>query len=115
MVSNPNSTYFSESDFLSSVEKVKTAGIKAVCLAHFGCLLDDEGMDFLDQTVAMYERWIEVLSQHEDRIDDFDFLTSTMLEKAYDHLPEKFRKLIFEPMKDAVKLAALSYKSRRMS
>lgn len=115
VVSNPNSTYFSESDFLSSVEKVKSAGIKAVCLGHFGCLLDDEGMDFLDQTVAMYERWMEVFSQHEGRIGDLDFLTSTMLEKVYDHLPDQFRKLLFEPMKHAVELAAVSYKSRCMS
>jgi len=115
VVPNPNTIYFSESDFLSSVEKVKTSGFKAICLTHFGCLMDDEGMDFLDQTVAMYERWIEVLSQHEDRIDELDFLTSTILVKAYDHLPEKFIKLIFEPLKDAVKLAAVSYKSRRMS
>jgi len=115
VVSNPNSTYFSESDFLASVEKVKTADIRAVCLAHFGCLLDDEGMDFLDQTVAMYERWMKVFSENEESIADLDFLTSTMLEKAYDHLPEKFRKLIFDPMKVAVKLAAVSYKARCMS
>lgn len=114
LVPNPNTIYFSESDFFSSVEKVKTSGFKAVCLTHFGCFRDKEGIGFLDQTVAMYNRWIEILSQHEDRIDEFDYLTSTILAKAYDHLPKKFMKLIYEPLKDAVKLAALSYKFRCM-
>ena len=114
VVPNPNTIYFSESDFLSSVEKVKSAGFRALCLTHFGCLMEDDGMDFLDQSIAMYKRWIEVFSQHEDRIDELDFLTSTLLVNAYDHVPEKFIKLIYEPLKDAVKLAAVSYKSRRM-
>lgn len=113
VVPNPNTVYFSESDFLSSVEKVKSADFKALCLSHFGCLMDEDGMDFLNQSIAMYERWIEVFSQHEDRIDEFDFLTSTMLAKAYDHFPKKFLELIYEPIKKAVKLAAVSYKLRR--
>jgi glyoxylase-like metal-dependent hydrolase (beta-lactamase superfamily II) len=114
VVPNPNSIFFSESDFLSSVKKVKTAGIKAVCLSHFGCLMGDEGMAFLDRTVAVYDQWMEIFSRNEGRIDELDFLTSTILEKAYGHLPEAFRKLIYEPMKDAVKLAAVSYRSLRM-
>ncbi|MFO7963059.1 MAG: MBL fold metallo-hydrolase [Desulfobacterales bacterium] len=112
VVPNPNTIYFSESDFFSSVEKVKKSGFKAICLTHFGCLMDNEGMEYLARSVAMYERWIEIFSQQEDRIDDLDFLTSTITARVYDYLPEKFIKLIYEPLKDAVKLSALSYKSR---
>ena len=57
---------------------------------------------------------MEILSENLDRIDDSDFLTSTLLVKAYGHLPEKFLDLVYKPLKDAVKLAALSYKRRRM-
>jgi glyoxylase-like metal-dependent hydrolase (beta-lactamase superfamily II) len=113
VVANPNSSFFSEDDFLSSVEKLKAEGIRAIGLGHFGCLLDEEAAEFLDQTVDMYHHWMRVFHQHEDRIDNGDFLTQAILENAYGYLPERFREILFEPMKGAVEMAAVSYKSRR--
>ena len=112
LVPNPNTIYFSESDFLSSVKKVKMSGFKTLCLTHFGCLVGEEAMDFLDRSVAMYERWTEVFKQNEERIDDLDFIMSAILTQAYGHISEKFIQLIYKPLNDAVRLAALSYHQR---
>jgi len=109
IVSNPNSTFWSESDFLESIDTLKSLGIRTIGLAHFGLITGDDARNFLNDTVDMYRKWMTVLSDHTDRIDDFPFLVKCLLEKAYGHLPDRLKELIQPGLMEAVEMAAVAY------
>jgi glyoxylase-like metal-dependent hydrolase (beta-lactamase superfamily II) len=109
IVPNPNSPFWNEGDFRRSLEILKFLEPKTICLAHFGCLSDLDAKRFPDDSLSMYEKWMEVLDQNSERLEDISFLVDLLWEKVYYYIPTEFRALIQPGLADAVDLAARTY------
>lgn len=112
VVPNPNSPFWNEKDFRRSLELLKSLKPKTICLAHFGCLSDSDAQSFADETLAMYERWMEILIQNSGRLGDISFLVDLLWEKVYSYIPAKFKPLIQPGLTEAMDLAARAYASQ---
>jgi glyoxylase-like metal-dependent hydrolase (beta-lactamase superfamily II) len=109
IVSNPNSEFWNEADYLQSLETLKALGVKTIGLAHFGCLTGDEAARFLDDSVATYKKWMSVLAQHMDRIDDIPYLVEILWADVYSHMPDKFKAMVLPGLMEALEMAAGAY------
>ena len=109
LISNPNSTFWNEKDFLSTVDTIKRLDVNTIGLAHFGCLTGGDAAGFLDDTAQMYQRWMDILSAHMDRIDDIPFLVDVFIDKVYGHLSERLKEVIRPGLADPVGMAAGAY------
>lgn len=113
IVPNPNSDFFDEGAFYQSLDTLNKLDIQGVGLGHFGYLQGDEAQSFLDETRQMYDRWMEIFRENRDKIEDFPFLTRTLMAKLYSHFPKQFQDLFYEGLFEAVALAAASYIGRQ--
>jgi len=109
IVSNPNSTFWRERDFLDSIDTLKSLDIQTIGLSHFGLITGDDAQNFLDDTVDMYRKWMAVFSDHMDKLDDIPFLVKLLLEEAYSHLPDRLKGLIQPGLMEAVEMGATAY------
>ncbi|MBI4766218.1 MAG: MBL fold metallo-hydrolase [Deltaproteobacteria bacterium] len=109
IVPNPNSPFWSEKDFRRSMDLLKSLEARTICLAHFGCLSGSDAQRFPDDSLSMYERWMEILSQNSGRLEDIPFLVDLLWEKIYHHIPKEFRAQIQPGLTDAMDLAARAY------
>ena len=80
---NANSIYWKEKDYLESIEKMKSLDIEYLCIAHFGVLTEDDIPNFIDKSVSMYFRWMEVFERYSDRIEDYNFIVNQIWDKVY--------------------------------
>jgi glyoxylase-like metal-dependent hydrolase (beta-lactamase superfamily II) len=109
IVPNPNSPFWNEKDFRRSLDLLKSLKAKTICLAHFGCLSGLDAQRFPDDSLSMYERWMEILSQNPERLEDIPFLVDLLWEKIYHYIPAKFRALVQPGLTEAVDLASRAY------
>jgi glyoxylase-like metal-dependent hydrolase (beta-lactamase superfamily II) len=109
IVPNPNSPFWNEKDFRRSLDLLKSLEPKTICLAHFGCLSDLDAQRFPDDSLLMYERWMEILYQNSGKLEDIPFLVDRLWEEVYSHIPSEFRALVQPGLTDAVDLAARAY------
>ena len=109
LISNPNSTFWNEGGFLTTIDRIRDLDAEMISLAHFGCLTGDAARGYPDQAVATYRKWMDVLSGSKDKLDDIPFLLERLRENVYDRLPEKLWNLIQVGMTDAVEMAAGAY------
>lgn len=111
-VPNPNSEFWDEAAFYQSIDTLKSIGIKGLGLGHFGCLLGDEAQIFLDETVQMYNRWMEIFKQNRDKLDDIPELVQILIREVYTHLPQEMHQIASEALVGAVGLAAGAYQDK---
>lgn len=109
IVPNPNSPYWNEKDFRRSMDLLKSLKAKTICLAHFGCLSAVDAQRFPDDSLSIYERWMEIFYEHSGKIEDIPFLVEVLWEKVYPHIPAVFRPLVHPGLTEAVDLAARAY------
>lgn len=114
VVSNPNSTFWNEADYLQTIDTLKTFDIKTIGLSHFGCLTGDDASNFLDDTVDTYNKWMRVFSQNEDRIDDISYLLDQLWSAVYNNFPDKLKALVRPGMMEAIEMAAGAYAKQRL-
>jgi len=112
-VCNPNSSYWNEEDFLKTIDRLKKTDYKSLCLAHFGCLTDDEAGQFPSESLSMYRQWMGLFAENVERIDDISFLADLMWSSVYPLAPEDFKPLLFPGLEGAVELAARIYKANQ--
>lgn len=112
IISNPNSPFWNEKDFLDSVDTLKSIEVKTISLGHFGCLSGEDAPGFLDVTVSTYRQWMEIFSKNSGRLDDIPFLVHTFWEELYHYIPEGFRPLVGPGLTEAVVLAAGTYRKQ---
>jgi glyoxylase-like metal-dependent hydrolase (beta-lactamase superfamily II) len=108
-VSNPNSPYWKEEDFLRTIARLKKVDYTSLCLAHFGCLTGDEAIQFPDESLSMYRQWMSIFAENRERIEDITFLAELMWKQIYPLAPEEFKPLLFPGLEDAVEHAARTY------
>ena len=109
IVSNPNSEFWNEKDYLQSIETLKSLNVKTIGLAHFGCLTDDDASNFFDDSVATYQEWMKMFGQNTDRIDDIPHLVEIIWSDVYHHMPDNFKRLVLPGLTEAVEMAAAAY------
>lgn len=109
IVSNPNSHFWNEDDYLTSIASLKALDLKTISLAHFGCLTGDDAKNFLNDSVETYRKWMAVFAREIDRIDDIPHIVEAIWSEAYSHMPDNFKALVLPALTDAVELAAGAY------
>jgi glyoxylase-like metal-dependent hydrolase (beta-lactamase superfamily II) len=112
IVSNPNSPFWNEADYLKSIATLKALDVKTISLGHFGCLTGDDAKNFLDDSVETYRKWMAVFTQKRQRIDDIPYIVEIIWSEVYPHMPDKFKALVLPALTDAVELAAHAYAKR---
>ena len=116
IVSNPNSQFWNEADYLQSIDTLKALNVKTIGLSHFGCLTGDEAGNFLDDSVATYWKWMDVFAQNADRIDDISYLVEIIWANVYHHMPDNFKALrvrTWEPCHAAIGVPERTYLRER--
>lgn len=106
IVSNPNSQFWNETDYLHSIDTLKGLDVKTISLAHFGCLTGDEAKNFLDDSVKVYRKWMKVFEQNTNKIDDIPYLVELIWSDVYHHMPDNFKALVLPGLTEAVEMAA---------
>jgi len=114
LISNPNSIFWNEGDFLSSIDTIKSLGVDTISLSHFGCLTGDDAREYPDEAVATYRKWMELLSGNTEKIDDIPFLMGLFWKQVYGHIPEKLKVLVQPGLTDAVEMAAGVYAKQNL-
>ncbi len=109
VVPNPNSSFWNEKAFLKSIDILKSLKSKTVCLAHFGCLNGEDAQNILDDSVSIYNKWMEIFYKNYSRLDDISYLIELLWSKIYNHIPDGFRPFIEQPLIEALELAARTY------
>ena len=82
-VCNSNSPFWSEKDYLESIEKLKSLDLDFLCIAHFGVLTEGDIIRLLDNSVSMYFKWMELFDQNENKLDDPKSLLDLMWDTLY--------------------------------
>jgi len=109
IVSNPNSRFWSEEDYLHSLDTLRALNVRTIGLAHFGCLTGEDARGFLDGSVSTYRTWMTVFAENTARIHDIPFLVEALWERQYSRFPEKLKVLILPGLSEAVEMAAGAY------
>jgi glyoxylase-like metal-dependent hydrolase (beta-lactamase superfamily II) len=112
LISNPNSTFWSEKDYRESIATIKRLNVETIGLTHFGCLVGEEANTFLDESVSTYEKWMDVFGRNKDRLDDLPFIVGNLWEEVYPDVPKKLRVLVDPGLTEATGMAVNAYKSR---
>ena len=82
-VCNSNSIYWKEKDYLASTEIVRALDIEYLCIAHFGVLTGDDILNFIDNSVSMYYKWMELFDNYNEKLDNIEFLVDKLWENHY--------------------------------
>ena len=109
IISNPNSPFWNEKDFIHSIDTLKSLKVKTISLGHFGCITGIDAQSFFDDTVSIYRKWMEILSKNSESLDDISFLVDRFWKDLYHYIPEEFRSLVQPGLTEAVTLAAGAY------
>jgi len=108
-VCNSNSIYWQEKEYLESIEKLKSLELDFLCIAHFGVFTGDDIIRFLDESVSMYYKWMELFDQNNNKLDDPKFLIDVMWKTIYkDFNKPIYRQTLDESIEGSV-LNALNY------
>ena len=110
IVPNPNSDFWQEEGFLHSIETIKKFDLENISLGHFGCLQGDEARSFPEETLQMYNQWMDVFRRNQDRLDDISYLIRVLMAEAYGHIPKEFYELAADALIGAVGLAAGAFR-----
>jgi glyoxylase-like metal-dependent hydrolase (beta-lactamase superfamily II) len=109
IISNPNSPFWNEKDFIHSIDILKSLKVKTISLGHFGCITGNDAQSFFDDTVSTYRKWMEILSKNSESLDDISFLVDRFWKELYHYIPEEFRALVQPGLTEAVTFAAGAY------
>jgi glyoxylase-like metal-dependent hydrolase (beta-lactamase superfamily II) len=82
-VCNSNSIYWKEKDYLESIKRIKNLDLEYLCIAHFGVFTGEEIVNFIDNSVSMYYKWMEFLDQNNEKLEDLNFLTDKLWKNYY--------------------------------
>ena len=108
-VCNSNSIYWQEKEYLESIKKLKSLELDYLCIAHFGVFTGDDIIRFLDESVSMYYKWMELFDQNNNKLDDPNFLIDVMWKTIYkDFNKPIYRKTLDDSIEGSV-LNALNY------
>jgi len=82
--------FWNPDSFKSAVNKLKHLDCNRICLAHFGCLKDDEARNFPDDTIKSYETWWNVFTEADKsgKLDDVKYLKEALIREAGLVLPD---------------------------
>jgi len=82
--------FWNPDGFKSAVEKLKGLECQRICLAHFGCLKDEDARDFPDDMIKTYEIWWNVFAEADKRgkLDDVKYLKETLTREAGLFIPD---------------------------
>ncbi len=82
--------FWNPDGFKSAVNKLKRMACQRICLAHFGCLKDDEARNFPDETIKTYETWWNVFVEADKsgKLDDVKYLKETLIAEGRLVLPD---------------------------
>ncbi|MHA2398617.1 MAG: MBL fold metallo-hydrolase [Promethearchaeota archaeon] len=103
-VCNANSIYWKEKDYLESMRKMKSLDTEYLCIAHFGVLTENDIPNFIDKSVSMYYRWMEVFERFSDRIEDFNFIVNQIWDNVYKefHTFQMLKETLIGAVKNAI-------------
>lgn len=82
-VCNANSVYWQEKDYLESIEKMRSLDLDYLCIAHFGVFTDSDIKRFLDNSVSMYNTWMDIFNQNNEKLNDPKFLLDLIWDTVY--------------------------------
>ena len=76
--------FWNPDGFKSAVNKLKRMECKRICLAHFGCLKNDEARNFPDDTIKTYETWWNVFAEADKsgKLEDVKYIKETLIREA---------------------------------
>jgi glyoxylase-like metal-dependent hydrolase (beta-lactamase superfamily II) len=82
--------FWNPDGFISAVNKLKHMECKRICLAHFGCLQDDEARSFPEDTIKTYETWWNVFVEADKsgKLDDVKYIKEMLIRDAGLVLPD---------------------------
>ena len=82
--------FWNPDGFKSAVNKLKRLECERICLAHFGCLKDEEARNFPDDTMNTYETWWNVFAEADKagKLDDVKYLKETLIKEAKIFIPD---------------------------
>jgi glyoxylase-like metal-dependent hydrolase (beta-lactamase superfamily II) len=82
--------FWNPDGFKSAVNKLKYMDCQRICLAHFGCLADDEARNFPDEAMKTYETWWNVFveADKQGKLDDVKYLKETLIREAKLVIPD---------------------------
>lgn len=82
--------FWNPDGFNSAVNKLKHLECEKICLAHFGCLKNEEARNFPDETIKTYETWWNVFAEADKRgkLDDAKYLKETLIKEAELVIPD---------------------------
>ncbi len=112
LISNPNSTFWNEKDYRESIATIKSLNVETIGLTHFGCLVGDDATTFLDESVSIYEKWMDVFERNKDRLDDLPFIVGNLWKEVYPDVPEKLRVRADPGLTEAAEMATRAFISR---
>jgi len=88
-VCNSNNPFWSEKDYLESIRKLKSLDVDFLCIAHFGVLTEGDIIRYLDNSVSMYYKWMELFDQNNDNLDDLNFIIDLMWDTLYEDFSDR--------------------------
>lgn len=82
--------FWNPDGFNSAVNKLKRLECEKICLAHFGCLQNEEARNFPDETIKTCETWWNVFAEADKRgkLDDAKYLKETLIKEAELVIPD---------------------------
>ncbi len=72
--------YNNKQSFLQSIEKLRKIDYKSICLAHFGCFINEEAKTILDEAISAWNTWWDLFEKHEDKLNDLDAMVTLISE-----------------------------------
>ena len=78
LICNANTSFWDNTAFHSSVEKLKTIDFESLCFSHFGYITGDEAKSILDEVLFVFDKWREIFDKNPDKLDDIPFLEKIM-------------------------------------
>ena len=110
---NSNSIYWKEEDYLKSIKKIKSLDLDYLCIAHFGIFTGEDIINFIDNSVSMYYKWMEIFDQFSEKLEDLDFL----MDKLWDNIYKEFHDtpMLKESLINAIKNALKYYEGIKKS
>jgi glyoxylase-like metal-dependent hydrolase (beta-lactamase superfamily II) len=82
--------FWNPDGFNSAVNKLKHLECEKICLAHFGCLKNEEARNFPDETIKTCETWWNVFveADKQGKLDDAKYLKETLIKEAELVIPD---------------------------
>ena len=82
-VCNSNSIYWDEEKYLESIEIIRTIDVEYLCIAHFGVFTEKDIVRFIDNSKAMYYKWMEIIDHNKGRLEDPQYITDELWRRLY--------------------------------